>query len=416
MSEENDIKKAQSQCNNSISTFADKIINTAGSVTSIKEDRITAADKDNIIDWLTNGETALTKEDAIKSNLKEKLDYFFDPQDIPASGNTPKILSIALTIPIWWSGFHTERTDENAPIHDMRQAAIDIGGFSTMSIKLAEYGIFNAQAEYWTNCTTAITTKKAAQLGNVDESTPNKWGAAYSSQYTSRSLKRKPKFLVYFFNKEKPEDVEKTFFFNSEFPLILKYAAGHFYTDKENPIRLYIFDTQKNKVGHCEKVKKCLEAKMNEKIMSKGVLKIHCITGESLTNCATQFNASPVITFGEQRDKNMKDAQKNTDPTPPPPPPLQPPSQQPPSSQQPPQPQQLPPPPSTAQNRWMPSFFRGGKLKYHIRDHIIKQRTKEKSKQRSRKRHIEKRGKQKRKSHKNKPRIKNKFYKTYKIR
>jgi len=394
MSEENNIEKAQSKCKDSISIFADKIIDAAASVTSINKDQITIKDRDNIIAWLTNGEIALNTEDAKEKKLKDKLDYFFDPQDIPASDETPKILSTALIIPIWWSGFHTEQTGTGAPIHDMRQAAIDIGGFSTMSIKLANTSIFNAQANYWTECTALIAARKAArkaavQSEKVDDSTPNRWGSAYSSQYTSRSLERKPQNLVYFFNKENPEAVETTFFFNSEFPLILRYAAGHYHTDKKNPIRLYIFDTQnkEGQEGHCEKVKKCLEAKMNGRYMTKGVLKIHCITGNSLTECAKQFKVLPVITFGEQREKIIRDAQINTAPTPPPP----------------------------QRKSWMSPFY-GGKLKYHIRDYIIKQRTKEKSKQRSRKRHIEKRGKQKRKSHKNKPRIKNKFYKTYKIR
>jgi hypothetical protein len=393
MSEENNIEKAQSKCKDSISIFADKIIDAAASVTSINKDQITIKDRDNIIAWLTNGEIALTKEDAIKSDLKKRLDYFFDPQDIIASDGKPKIPSIALTIPIWWSGFHTEMTGAGAPIHDMRQAAIDIGGFSTMSIKLANTSIFNAQANYWTECTALIAARKAArkaavQSEKVDDSTPNRWGSAYSSQYTSRSLERKPQNLVYFFNKENPEAVETTFFFNSEFPLILKYAADQVNSKKE--ISLYIFDTQ-NKVGHCEKVQKCLERKMEENSTTKGVLKIHCITGNSLTDCAKQFKVLPVITFGEQREKIIRDAQINTAPTPP------------------------PPPPQPQRKSWMSPFY-GGKLKYHIRDYIIKQRTKEKSKQRSRKRHIEKRGKQKRKSHKNKPRIKNKFYKTYKIR
>ena len=339
MQENNKVEIANISCETSIETFADNIISVASEITPDLEYQISKTDRDNIIKWLKTGVIA-------DDNLKKKLDLFFDPQ---ANDGT------ALTIPIWWSGFHTEMEGDNAPIHDMNRAAIDINGFSTMSINLAKDSIFKAQAAFWTNC-----TKEKHYQTEVDNSIPNLWGAAYSKQYTSRALLRNPTNLVYFFNKSNPEDVINTFFYNNEFPLILRYAAIKF-RETGKKVNFYIFDTQAEKTGHCEKVKGHLEAKINEEDKLQNTLEFHCITGNSLTDCAAKFNEI-------QTAANAVDTSS------------------------------------------------GGRFKHHITDYIIKQRTKEKSKQRSRKRHIKKNRQTKRKSHKNKPRKKNKFYKTYKIR
>jgi len=257
----------------------DHYITTFAAAIAAKEPTL-SNDRRAIEKWIKTGNTD-------DPNMKKKLNILFEPYT-----NNVKV---NFKIPIWWSGFYTESTEKDSPLKDMISAALYIDGFSTMNIRLAEPSIFNAQADFWACCKEQLDDKNKFNLYNKntqDIIDPAKWGNAYSKQFTEQALNKNPDKLVYFFNKEKPNDVSGTFFYKTEFPVIVKYCKTYFDNNDSKPVDFYIFDIQKSE-GHCEAVKEILKDHMREllkiDIEGKDPITFHCYTKPTLLECSSEL-------------------------------------------------------------------------------------------------------------------------------
>ena len=242
-----------------IDTFAAAIVAVEPTLTN---DRIA------INNWISTGTTT--------PDMKKKLNILFEPYI--------ENIKIDFKIPIWWSGFHTESSDKDSPLTDMISAALLIGGFSTMNIRLANPRIFEAQADFWACC----KQLKDANSDNKNLIDPAKWGSAYSQQFTEQALSKSPDVLVYFFNKEDATQIKSTFFYKDEFPLLVNYSETYLITNSK-PVNFYIFDIQTT-IGHCDAVKELLFERMQELIPDKKKsIVFHCKSNSTLVKCSLEL-------------------------------------------------------------------------------------------------------------------------------
>jgi len=164
--------------------------------------------KRQIIEWIKTG-----KETPVVNNL--------------LSGEESK------NFPIWWSGFYLE--DPNPltnPVNDMKTASLLLKGYSSLDTKMGN--ALTEQNEFWKECSKMKDFK---------------WGTYISETYTKMALRKNPKNIGLFINKEIPDFIKSAFFI-TEIRLINQH-----YKDINKKVNFHIFNLNKNCDALIDKLK-----------------------------------------------------------------------------------------------------------------------------------------------------------------
>lgn len=162
--------------------------------------------------------------------------------------------------PIWWSGFFIEDPNSSTnPIKDMKDAALNLNGFSSLDIIIGE--ALNEQNQFWSDC---------YNTNNFN------YGTFLSTFYTLSALNHKPKNIGLFLNKES-SDFLRTYFFKTEIELIDKV-----YSNVDYKVVMHIFNLKQNCSEIIDEIKK-------EKNIENIIFKCYqnCNT---LTECVQKIN------------------------------------------------------------------------------------------------------------------------------
>ena len=126
--------------------------------------------------------------------------------------------------PIWWSGFYLE--DPNSatnPVNDMKIAAQLLNGYSSLNTKMGH--ALTEQNEFWKECSKMKDFK---------------WGTYVSETYTKMALRKNPKDIGLFINKEIPEFIKSAFFMTE-----IRLINSH-YKDINKKVNFHMFNIKKN--------------------------------------------------------------------------------------------------------------------------------------------------------------------------
>jgi hypothetical protein len=120
--------------------------------------------------------------------------------------------------PIWWSGFYVEDPAKRSnPNILMRKLAELFGGYTTQDTPFYNsHGVLNKHIKFF--------NKNLELCKNAKSNLCIKFGDKLSATFTTLALKKHPKTLYYFFNKNM-EDFERTFFYTVEVERIKKYLV-----------------------------------------------------------------------------------------------------------------------------------------------------------------------------------------------
>jgi hypothetical protein len=167
-----------------------------------KHDKITNKNeaKKQILKWVKTG-----KESPIVNNL--------------LSGEESK------HFPIWWSGFWIENPDPvSNPVNDMKSASQLLHGYSSLDTRMG-FDALEQQNSFWKAC-----SKK-------DDF---KWGTYISNTYTKMALRKNPKNIGLFVNKDIDAFLLSDFF-KTEISLINSH-----YKDINKKVKFHIFNLKDN--------------------------------------------------------------------------------------------------------------------------------------------------------------------------
>ena len=161
-------------------------------------------------------------EEGIESEIINKLLS-------PPSSNK----DIPKNFPIWWSGFWIEAPPEINPSNDMKEAANNINGWSSLDTLMSDEA-FDEQNAFWSKCSYYAKDNKE----------PFKWGEYVSIAYTKLALQNNPDNIGLFVNKN-VDDFLKSDFFKFEVDLINEH-----YKKEGKVVNLHIM----NKIDNCKEI------------------------------------------------------------------------------------------------------------------------------------------------------------------
>ena len=226
-----------SECSTATKIFSEKLTE----IYKEKEPNVINDDdiRNSITNWLTTG----THSDYVDELL--------------SSPDTQK------NFPIWWSGFYLEDDSDKNPVSDMKTAANNLYGYSSLDTLMSSKAL-KEQNEFWNKCSTA-------------QKTEFKWGEFISKTYTKNALQHNPKNIGLFLNK-RPELFIISDFFKTEIALINDH-----YKNKKTTVNMYIFNLQDNCdaiiekleerkykhvnftcIGNCTNLQECVARKVHQ--------------------------------------------------------------------------------------------------------------------------------------------------------
>ena len=163
-------------------------------------------------------------DEATNNNVKKQITEWIK------TGKQNDIVDNLLTgeetkqFPIWWSGFYLEDPNPATnPVNDMKTAAQLLNGYSSLNTKMGN--ALTEQNEFWKECSKMKDFK---------------WGTYVSETYTKMALRKNPKDIGLFINKELPEFIKSAFFMTE-----IRLINSH-YKDINKKVNFHMFNIKKN--------------------------------------------------------------------------------------------------------------------------------------------------------------------------